>query len=230
MKRSSVTAIFLSCIFTAPGIAGIIVDQSFTPPVDEFDLINDCCAFTGETYTAGLTGALAGVSLDVSEYSQYNFPLDVQIRTVCGGLPTTTILGETTTTAFSSNNVIVFPQAISQVAGVQYAIVVDFLGAAPEGPGQGVGSWAGATGNLYPGGMIVSSEDYGVTWPISYAGDASDFITYVNTPIPEPSSPLLPGLATVLIIAMRRWHNRNPRVLNFIKRAGCAKDHFCNMA
>jgi len=144
----------------------------------------------GQTYTAGLTGTLAGVSVDIVERSGDNFPLDVQIRTAMGGLPTTTTLGETSTTAFSLNDVITIPQTVTQVAGVEYAIVVDFLGAPPPGPNQFVGIWSGATGNLYPRGDLVFSFDGGLTFDLSSGADVH-FITFVNTPVPEPSSLLL---------------------------------------
>ena len=69
-----------------------------------------CCAFIGQTYTAGLSGALAAVSLDVVETPGNSVPLAVQIRTVSGGFPTTTVLGETIATAFGSGDLIKFSQ------------------------------------------------------------------------------------------------------------------------
>src|SRR5216683_6117222 len=94
--RFWVVLLFLTC---APfSTRADTVDQSFTGPITEGASINECCAFIGQTYTAGLSGTLAAVSLDVVETPGSSFPLDAQIRTVSGGLPTTTVLGETITT------------------------------------------------------------------------------------------------------------------------------------
>src|SRR5262245_12417907 len=92
----------------------ITVDQSFNAATNLISSINDCCAFIGQVYTAGLTGSLAGVSVDVLESPGNNFPLDVQIRSVANGLPSLTILGDTITTAFSLTDFIAFIQPISQ--------------------------------------------------------------------------------------------------------------------
>ena len=100
----------------------------------------------------------------IRRYHRYfgdQLPLDVQIRTVVNGLPTTTILGETTTMNFSINDMILFNQDIPQVTGTQYAIVVHFDGAPPPLHGEGV--WNGATGNLYTGGYDLLSFDDGQT-------------------------------------------------------------------
>jgi hypothetical protein len=199
--RIYVILLCVLCAFCLTSLAD--VDQSFTAPTDASNAINECCAFIGQTYTAGLSGTLAGVSVDISEGTAYHFPLDVQIRTVTGGLPTTTILGETTATSFSMSDIITFPESIAQIAGVQYAIVVDFPGAQPEGAGHAVGQWFGTDGNLYPGGVSLDSSDNGNTWPIINGDVDSHFVTYVNT-VPEPASLPLGGLALLVILTFRR--------------------------
>jgi hypothetical protein len=210
-SRTYILFAFVLCLCTRLSFAeaAIIIDQSFTSGGGLTTIINDCCAFVGQTYTAGITGTLAGVSVDVvylEHTPPFNFPLDVQIRTLNAGLPSTTILGETSTTAFSLSDVISFPQVIPQIAGVGYAIVVDFLGAPPQG--NPVGLWLGAPGNLYPGGGDMLSFDHGVTW-VATGPDNFDshFETLVSTAVVEPSSLLLavPGLLYLTVFrAVRR--------------------------
>jgi hypothetical protein len=69
------------------------------------------------------------------------------------------------------------------VAGVQYAIVVNYEGAPPPGPGQFQGGWAGASGNQYPGGAAYASFLDGISWVVEEAGLLGadlHFQTYVN--------------------------------------------------
>lgn len=171
--------------------ADAILDQSFTQGGDLGTIINDCCAYVAQTYTAGLSGILSAVSVDITAFGD-PLPLDVEIRTVVNGLPTTTILGETTTMNFSINDMILFNQDITQVAGTQYAIVVHFDGAPP--PPDALGVWNGATGNLYTGGDDLLSFDNGQTFCFCGGQDNFDshFKTYVNE-VPEPSTLMLLG-------------------------------------
>ena len=81
----------------------------------------------------------------------------------------------------SINTVIPFSTAIPQVAGQQYAILVDY----PEAPTfvdgiQNTASWNGSDGNLYPAGTTFSTFDNGATWQ-SFASQGFDlhFKTFV---------------------------------------------------
>ena len=116
-----------SCVFAGP-----IVDQSFTAGGDLTTIINESCAYIAQTYKAGLTGTLDSIKIDTG-LNGFGDPLslDIQIRSVSGGVPTSTILGETVfagTPSFS-NAISFASQNISQVAGVQYGIVVHYVGA-----------------------------------------------------------------------------------------------------
>jgi len=169
--------------FSLPSKAQFSLDQSFTPPFNLSVGIDECCAFVAQTYTAGKTGTLAGVSVDVISTSA--FRLHVAIRTVAGGLPTTTVLGDVTLSSNASglSQIIVFPQSIPQVTGVQYAIVVNYAGTPPEGPGQDQGSWLGNTGNGYAGGGLFFSSHGGSSFfSISHDSDLH-FRTFVSSTI-----------------------------------------------
>jgi hypothetical protein len=194
------------CLLTAPAAADpISLDQSFTPASGGvFHLINECCAFVAQTYTAGITGTLAGVAVAVESNSP--FPLNISLRSAPAGLPSPAILAETTLSGSSSPllNVFSFPTLVEQIAGEQYAIVVNFVGAPPPGPGQGLGFWRGGLG--YPEGTALASVN-GSSWFESAPGSDASFQTYVS-PVPEPSTLLLVGACGALVARMRSKRER----------------------
>jgi hypothetical protein len=159
-------------------VEALTLDQSFTSPTDLGADINECCRFVAQTFTAGLTGTLGAVTIEVGSTS--GFPLHVAVRTVIDGVPSTTVLGETTLRSSSAplSLLITFPQEIHIAAGGQYAIVVNYEGAPPPGPGQSQGIWAGATGDRYAAGALYFSVLDGISW----SGGEADvhFQTYVN--------------------------------------------------
>ncbi|HMK38011.1 MAG TPA: hypothetical protein VK569_01645, partial [Bacteroidota bacterium] len=108
-----------------------LVDQSSTSGGNAGASINECCRFIAQTYTAGRTGGLTGVNVDVLSSSSY--PLNVAIRKAPGGIPGSIILGETTlgTGGAPFSLFIPFTQSIPQVAGTQYAIVLSYPAAPP---------------------------------------------------------------------------------------------------
>jgi hypothetical protein len=154
-------------------------DQSFTSPTDLGAAMNDCCRFVAQTFTAGLTGTLGGVNIDVLSGS--TFPLHIAIRAVINGVPSTTVLGETTLSSGSAplSQLITFPQVIHITAGVRYAIVVNYEGAPPPSPDNFQGEWQGATGDRYPSGALYFSFLDGISWVMSPGADVH-FQTYVN--------------------------------------------------
>lgn len=196
MKTTGIAAAtaILALVLALPSPAQPVLDQSLTEPWNMGAGINACCSFIGQTYTAGATGMLAGVSINVDAYG--SLPLHVAIRTVADGLPTTTILGDVTlgSSASGLSDLIVFPQAIPQVAGVKYAIVVDYPGAPP---GQEQGLWRGATGDAYPRGDMVMSFDGGVSW-VKIGPNNYDlhFKTFVNPPVFGVAIDIKPGSLT----------------------------------
>ena len=61
-------------VFALTSFGGVI-DQSFTSPTNAVSAINECCAFIGQTYTAGLSGTLAGLALDIGENRRVSIAL-----------------------------------------------------------------------------------------------------------------------------------------------------------
>lgn len=159
--------------------------------------INDCCKFIAQTFTAGLTGTLGGVNLDVGSVS--SFPLHVAIRTVtASGVPSPAILGETTLGSSSAplSLLITFPQTINTFAGVQYAIVVNYEGAPPPGPDQLQGVWEGASGDPYPRGKSYFSVSEGSSWFQSGVDVDLHFQTYVAGKISIDIKPAVTQIAS----------------------------------
>lgn len=181
---------FLTLLVSYPIVMGVpILDQSFTFPGNTMGVaINECCKFVAQTFTAGLTGTLAGVKIHVRSVS--TFFLHVAIRTTTNGLPNPTVLGETNLPTGNAprDMLIEFPQRIEMVAGVQYAIVVNYEGAPPPGHLQEQGIWDGEaalapTDRQYPRGAPYLSRLDGISWepvlPPNYDGDLH-FQTYVE--------------------------------------------------
>ncbi len=139
-----------------------VVDQFLTAPSDAQAALNRSARYTAQTFTAGLTGALTAVSLDVASTSPYF--LKVAIHGVTAGLPNGTVLSDVY--VWGTGGV---PQSAAPLtlmidvgtvyvqAGHQYAIVVQYDGSGA--PGEQQGSWAGASGDAYPGGRAFETND-----------------------------------------------------------------------
>jgi hypothetical protein len=175
----------------AATLQAAVLDQELVIPQGLGAIINGGFTFVGQTYTAGLTGTLAGVNVDVFAFNP-TFPLRVAIHEVSAGVPTSTVLGETVLASASAtlNDLISFSGIIPQVSGRQYAIVVNYLGAPP--PGDALGDWLGGARDEYLGGQVVFSNDT-TTWTTYEDGDLH-FRTFVlsqeTVTVPESSSVL----------------------------------------
>ena len=159
------------------------LDQSFTTGNDLSAGLYGPGAFEAQSYTAGITGTLQGVAIDVSAIDP-SLVARVRIEAIVGGQPSNVVLGEARAARggdLSINTVIPFTTPIPQVAGQQYAILVNYPEAPPFVNGiQNTASWNGSDGNLYPAGTLLSTFDNGATWQ-SFADEGFDlhFQTFV---------------------------------------------------
>jgi hypothetical protein len=129
-----------------------VLDQSFTSPGNGGAVVNECCQYVGQTFTAGRDGVLAGVNVDTYDatLTEPNAPLRVAIHSVENGVPTQRVLAETVlpSETIPLSQLITFPQTARIRSGVQYAIVVNLEDPFPTARA----GWAGSADNPYPRG------------------------------------------------------------------------------
>lgn len=183
------------------------IDQSFVgPPTGINGGVSGSFTYLAQTYTAGITGVLTGINIDVLTLQPA--ALEVSILTVSGGVPTATILGTTTLAVGQSaplSLLITFPQVITQIAGTQYTIAVGYPSAPPLPPNAPAnGFWTLTLGNPFPSGQVFYGNDFS-NWN-SYASADAYFQTYVQpgSAVPEPGTLLLVGTGMASLLARRR--------------------------
>jgi hypothetical protein len=160
------------------------LDQSFTVGANDLSAgLYGKPVFEAQSYTAGITGTLQGVAIDVSALDVTQVAR-IQIEAIVNGVPSNVVLGTARAAKggdLSINTVIPIPGNVAQVKGQQYAILVDYPDAPPFVNGIGnTASWNGADGNGYAAGTMFATFDGGTTWT-SYASQGFDlhFQTFV---------------------------------------------------
>jgi hypothetical protein len=159
-------------------------DQSFTTPGDLSDGLYGHPVLMAQSYTAGVSGTLQGVAIDVGPTFDVTQVARVQIEAIVNGQPSNVVLGQARAASggdLSINTVIPFSTSIPQVAGQQYAILVDYPDAPPFMNGiENTSSWNGSDGNFYAAGTMFSTFDNGTTWT-NYTSQGFDlhFQTFV---------------------------------------------------
>ncbi len=199
-SHSRIAALFL-CVYVlalAPAASADTIDQSVLNSGSSGFLSTtggSCCTYVGQTFTAGLSGTLAGINLDLT----VGAPLMVSIYSVVGGFPGVPLAGTTLAPGtYTFSQLITFPTAIASVAGTQYAIVLTV--AAGTGIPYNFTWQGGGTFDPYSGGMMVSgfSTSSGNVWqtigPCQNGVCSGDFNfqTHVNV-VPEPGTLVLLG-------------------------------------
>jgi hypothetical protein len=165
----------LLSISAVPAAAVPIVDQSFTTPDNLAESIRGPGYYVAQTFTAGITGNLTGVNIDVNGLSAP--PLRVVIRTAPDGKPSGKALairylprdGQ-----FPLSRLITFNGPIPVTAGMQYAIQLNYAGV------TGGGSWDGARGNVYAGGWELWHAPAAQPYWLVNPDEDLHFRTYVD--------------------------------------------------
>jgi hypothetical protein len=157
----------------------LVLDQELDAPVDTAAAINEGCRYVAQTYTARKTGWLRAVALHIVSSSAYD--LKLSLREVRGGVPTRVIWSATklTTADTELSDVIDLDDAAPQIPGRRYALVVEYPAAPPAGAHQAQGDWQGTSGDPYPHGEALCSND-GIAWAPVLAGVDLRFRTYVE--------------------------------------------------
>jgi hypothetical protein len=149
----------------SPAAAVPVLDQSFTSPGSLFMVINEACTYAAQTFTAGVTGTLTGVRIDVQSNPDAP-PLRVAIRKAVYNRPSGAPLGVQYLADPDAplSRLITFDQQIGMLAGHHYAIVVKYRGA-EAGVGGSMGGWDGGADNEYVRGRAVSGDCSGFGGP-----------------------------------------------------------------
>lgn len=157
------------------------LDQSFTTQNGALGVAG--ANYLAQTFTAGRTGRLTQANLylgAIAAIPPSPTPLQVDIETVVGGVPSGTILASASVPTQEAPGLLAwvsipFHHGLAHVVkGTQYAIVIS------DAADSSSGFWYAGSGtpNAYSGGYGLSSDDYGTTWspqPLSI-----DFETYVK--------------------------------------------------
>jgi len=174
--------------------------------------LNSAYFFDAQTFTDGITGDLTRIQLELLSQPQHGemgdispFSIGVQIRGVSNGIPTADVLSSVVLPPgnYLLGTFIDFSQPAFVIAGHQYAISVNYIGAPPLGPDSGQGELQGNLFNAYSGGSTFGSVDGSSWFSLETDGDIF-FQTYVE-PTPEPGVILLlcAGGALVLLAKFR---------------------------
>lgn len=168
----------LAAVFMVSGVATAstgALDQSFITPSNLADVISNVCPWAGQTFTAGRTGQLTGVELEVNGFAP-NL-LSVQAWSVTHGVPGREH-GSVTLASSSalSGQFITFPQRLHVTKDHQYALVAHYEG---ELTGENGGLWGGAVENKYRGGTMIT-KCVGQGWRANHDGYDVHFQTYVS--------------------------------------------------
>ena len=138
--------------------SGSVLDQSFVADVGFGAPLDGCCRSVAQTFTAGLSGELTAVAVDVEALPGTTGTLRIAVRAVDFGPPIGPDLASVSLDGPSSrlDNVVQLPVGVPVVARHRYAIIVSLENGVTTQ--QGLVRWLGPTGILYPGGDLFEDD------------------------------------------------------------------------
>ena len=140
----------------------------------------------GQTFVPSVSGTLTKLDLNLlcSNCSGSNPDLQVEVRTVSGGLPTSLVLATASIPGFSNGGAAFYSAAFANpatlIAGAQYAYTVH-INTARTGTYAAIYS---TTSSAYANGDRVQSTNSGSTWTIPKSGGTArdlSFKAYINS-------------------------------------------------
>ena len=173
-------------------MAGTLDQQQ--PTVGSMALNAHSTQSVAQTFTAGLSGKLDQVDLNLNKSGTPPVPLSVELRDVSAGLPGSAVLASqsvlaSSVVAFPGSGWVsfAFPMPGSVTAGTQYAIVAQSAAVFPD-----TYAWSQGTGtDPYAGGaayVALSSPPTTAWMPVPVGPPDFAFKTYV-VPAPPPTPP-----------------------------------------
>jgi hypothetical protein len=167
----------------------LIEDQSFTTPTDiSISFAALPLTYVAQTFTAGQSGILRAVAIDMLPASEGDVRVDV--RAVVNGVPTDMVLANHQL-SFDELQVLAADPLAYQItfpdtyitAGTQYAIVINYTSYTNTFIPQGM--WFGAQGDPYTGGAAFTAGDAAtLNWIPEPNGRDLHFRTFVITGVP----------------------------------------------
>ena len=189
----ALVAVCVGCVFgPSTVLAGTLDQQQLND--EGGDTYVDSEQSLSETFTAGVTGQLDRVDLDLRVLNAPTLPMTVEIRNVTADLPGSTVLasqdvGPSGIIGGFEFIPIVFAAPASVASGTQYAIVAYSATVSPVDY-----SWARSFGKLYPGGsaFYVETSPPSTVWLEGPTFDYA-FKTYVAPPPSNVAPPQAPA-------------------------------------